>query len=118
MRFFCAAVGVVAIALAGPLGRLFDVTPWLVTAVGGGTVTWAVVLALLVRRDDLRPVVRVVAVANTIASLAIGALAALASELGAGLILACLAIAVAAFAIVQLGLLRRTTPRREGAMAE
>jgi hypothetical protein len=68
---YCAAAGILALALAAPFGRLFHVPTALPAAIGAATIVWA------------------------------GALAYLAPGTGARLLLAAVAAEVAAFAAVQ-----------------
>jgi predicted permease len=105
--FYCAAAGAIALSLSGPLARLFDVPLAIVAAVGVATVFWAWLLMRLARRQNWRQPLRLVAAANAIASIGVGVLAALAPAAAARLLLIVVAAEVAAFATVQLRMLRR-----------
>ena len=104
--YYCGAAGVVAVGLAGPLGRLFHVPTALIAAIGLATVTWAWLLLRLSRRDEWRQPLQLVAAANVVASVGVGVLAVIAPALAGRLLLAAIAVEVATFAAVQLRLLR------------
>jgi hypothetical protein len=104
---YCAVAGILALALAAPLGRLFHVPAVLPVAIGAATVAWAALLAALARRDAWRRPVAVVAGANAATSLAVGALAYAAPAVAGRLLLAAVAVEVAAFAAAQTWILRR-----------
>lgn len=94
---YCASAGLLVLLLARPLAGLFGVPYELTLALGGATLTWALALALLRRVPRWRGVLAVVAAANSGAAIALA---------GAALLLA-VALEVAAFAFVQIRLLRR-----------
>jgi len=99
---YCAAAGILALALAAPFGRLFHVPAAVPAAIGAATIVWAAALALLARREGWRSTTAVVAAANAAAALGVGALAYLAPGTGgARFLLAAVAAEVAAFAAVQ-----------------
>lgn len=104
---YCASAGLLVLLLARPLAGLFGVPYELTLALGGATLTWALALALLRRVPRWRGVLAVVAAANSGAAIALAAAAVLViGLLGRGLLLA-VALEVAAFAFVQIRLLRR-----------
>ena len=104
---YCAAAGVIAVAVASPLGRLFHLPRLAVVAIGVAALVWAWLLARLARRDELRQPVAVVAAANAAASAALLVLSAIAAGIGARLLLAAVAAEVAAFAASQTVIVRR-----------
>jgi hypothetical protein len=106
--FYCAAAGVIAVALSGPLARLFETPQLLVAAIGFATVFWAWLLLGLAGRRSWREPLRLVAAANAAASIGVMLLAALAPAAAARLLLIAVAAEVAAFALVQLRTLRRS----------
>jgi hypothetical protein len=104
---YCGGGGAIALALAVPLGRLFDVPIVLVAAIGAGTTVWACALAVLARRPDWTRSVVVVGAANAVAAAGVAILAGVAPATAPRLLLAAVSAEVAAFAVVQLRLLRR-----------
>jgi hypothetical protein len=105
---YCAGAGVLALALAAPVGRLFHVPTTVPAAIGVATLVWAGALFVLARRRDWRRPTAVVAAANAFASLVVGGLAIVAPAAAGRLLLAGVALEVAAFAAVQA---RLTRPR-------
>jgi hypothetical protein len=105
--FYCAAAGVIALLLSGPLARLFGIPLAIVAGIGVATVVWAWLLLRLARSQNWQQPLRLVAAANAAASTGVGVLAALAPAAAARLLLAAVAAEVAAFATVQLRMLRR-----------
>lgn len=104
---YCAGAGVIVLALAVPLGRLFHIPPWLAAVIGGATLVWAFLVARLASRGDWRRSVRLVARANAAASLGLLALGVVAPSVAASLLLVAVAVEVAAFAVVQARTLSR-----------
>ena len=102
---YCGGGALIALALAEPLGRFFHVSTFFVIAIGAVTACWAFVLVWLTRRGDLRRPLRLVAIANAGAAIAVAALAAVEPARAARLLLIALAIEVAAFAVAQIRLL-------------
>jgi hypothetical protein len=94
---YCAAGGVLALALAAPLGRLFHVPLAVLVVVGAGALVWAFVLP--------RVSLSLVAAANAAAALAIAVLAVLAPGTAGRLLLVAVCVEVAAFAAAQARLL-------------
>jgi hypothetical protein len=94
---YCAVGGVLALALAAPLGRLFHVPLAVLVVVGAGALAWAFVLP--------RVALPLVAAANAAAALAIGVLALLAPDTAGRLLLVAVCVEVAAFAAAQARLL-------------
>jgi hypothetical protein len=103
---YCGAGGVLAVVLASPLSRLFHVPAALIVTIGVSAVIWACVLVVLARRGRWRRPLTAVSRANAAASAAMAALAAFAPEPAARALLAAVAVEVAAFAAIQLRLLR------------
>ena len=103
---YCAGAGMLAMSLAGPLGRLLHVVPALLVAVGAAAVCWAWLLMRLARRPAVRQPLQLVAAANAAASVGVAVLAAVAPAAAGQLLLAAVAVEVAAFAAVQLRVLR------------
>jgi hypothetical protein len=104
---YCAGAGLIALALAVPVGRLFHIPPWLAAVIGGATLVWAFLLTRLASRRDWRQSIRLVARANAAASLGLLALGIVAPTVAARLLLVAVAIEVGAFAAVQLRTLSR-----------
>ena len=104
--YYCGGAAAIAVGFSGPLSRLLHVERPVVAAPGAATAVWALVLARLARRDDVRPPLRLVAGANTAASVALAGLAVRAPIAAARLLLGAVAVEVAAFAAVELKLLR------------
>lgn len=103
---YCAGAGLMVLALARPLASLYGVPYGLALGLGGATVVWAAALAILRRANRWRSVLVVVAAANSGAAVALAMSAVLAiGFLGRGLLLA-VALEVAAFAVMQVRLLR------------
>jgi hypothetical protein len=98
---YCAVAGILALALAEPLGRLFDVPGLVPAAMGAATLVWAAALTAVARRAGWRRATALVAVANVAASVGVGVLAYLSPGLAARLLLAAVAVEVAGFAAVQ-----------------
>jgi hypothetical protein len=106
---YCAAAGLLVLLLARSLAALFGVRYELALGLGGATLGWAIVLAILRRANRWRSVLLVVAIANSGAAIGLAISAVLAIDvLGSGLLLA-VALEVAAFAIVQFRLLGSRT---------
>jgi hypothetical protein len=103
---YCGGAGLVAVLLAVPLSRLFHVPAALIVALGAATAVWAWLLARIGQRDDWRRQVRFVGTANAFASAGVVALAVVAPGTAARVLLGAVAAEVAAFAAVQLRLLR------------
>jgi O-antigen/teichoic acid export membrane protein len=103
---YCAGAGVLALALCLPLARLYGVPPESIAGVGLTTVVWSWLLLRLAGRRDWRPALRLVAAANAAASAAVAVLAGVAPAGAPRLLLIAVAVEVAAFAAVQLRLLR------------
>jgi hypothetical protein len=103
---YCAGAGVVAVALCVPLARLFGVPFELVAAIGAAAVAWAWLLGRLAGRPEWRQPLQLVAAANALASAGVAVLAILVPGAAARLLLIAVAVEVAAFATVQLRLLR------------
>jgi hypothetical protein len=104
---YCAGAGVVALALCPLLGRFFRVPPAAVAAIGSVTVFWSWLLLRLAGRPDWRQPLQLVAAANAAASAAVAVLGVLAPASAPRLLLIAVAVEVAAFAAVQVRLLRR-----------
>jgi hypothetical protein len=104
---YCAGAGILALALCLPLARFYGVSPEAVAAIGLATVVWAWVLTRLAGRREWRGPLQLVAAANAAAFAAVAALAALVPTAAPRLLLVAVAVEVAAFAVVQLRLLRR-----------
>jgi hypothetical protein len=102
---YCGGAALIALALAEPLGRFFHVSTFLLLAIGAVTACWALVLVGLARTSDLRQPLRLVAVINAGAAIAVGVLAAVEPARAARLLLIAVAIEVAAFAVAQIRLL-------------
>jgi hypothetical protein len=103
---YCAAAGLLALGLAAPLGGLFGIPRALVTASGVVTILWAVALALLARREQWRSPLALVGGANALAASGIAVAAFVVAGTGARALLVAVAFEVAAFAAIQVGLLR------------
>jgi hypothetical protein len=103
---YCAVAGLLALALAAPLGHLFHVPAALTAGIAAATLVWAAALTIAARREGWRPVTVLVAAANAASSLGVGVLAYLAPGTAGRLLLAAVAVEVAAFAAVQARLLR------------
>ena len=103
---YCTGAGVLAVGLAAPLGHLFHVPRGLVAGIGAATLVWALLVGVLARREEWRSPLRLVGAANVVAAAGVVALAAVAPAAAARLLLAAVAVEVAAFAAVQLRLLR------------
>jgi hypothetical protein len=104
---YCAAAGLILVALFLPLSRLFHVPAAIPLAAGLATVGWALVVRRLARVPAWRATVARIAAANAFAALALVALAALSPGLVSRLLLAAVAIEVAAFAGGQVAALSR-----------
>jgi hypothetical protein len=104
---YCAGAGLLAVALFGPLARLLEIPRLVPIVLGAAAVGWAVVVGRIAGLREWRRPVAAVAGANLVAALAIGALAAVAPTLAAGLLLAAVALEVAVFAVGQTVALRR-----------
>jgi hypothetical protein len=78
--FYCAAAGVIALLLSGPLARLFDIPLAIVAGIGAAAVVWAWFLMRLARLQNWRQPLRLVAAANAAASMGVGVLAAFAPQ--------------------------------------
>ena len=98
---YCAAAGILALALAAPFGRLFHVPAALRAVIGAVTIVWAALLAVVARREGWRLPTAMVAAANAVAALGVGALAYLAPGTGARALLPAVAAEVAGFAALQ-----------------
>jgi hypothetical protein len=108
---YCGAVAILALALAAPFGRLFHV-PWVVVAaVGAATFVWACLLAMLSRRPAWRQPTTIVCAANAAASVGVAALAVISPAAASQLLLGAVAVEVAAFAIVQIRVLRHSASK-------
>jgi hypothetical protein len=103
---YCAASGLLALALAAPIGRLFDVPVLVPAATGAATIAWAGLL-MLVARGDGRRWLAVVVVANAAAMAAIMIVATFAPTVAGRLLLVAVAIEVGAIGAFQLAALRR-----------
>ena len=104
---YCAGAGLIAVALFGPLARLLEIPRLVPIVLGVAAVGWAVVVCRLAGVREWRRPVAAVAGANLVAALAIGALAAVAPTLAAGLLLAAVALEVGSFGVGQTVALRR-----------
>jgi hypothetical protein len=104
---YCAAGGVLALSLCVPLARLFDVPFALVTGIGAATTFWAWLLLRFAKREHWRQPLRLVAAANAAASAGVAVLVALTPAAAPRLLLLAVAVEVAAFAAVQIRVLRR-----------
>jgi hypothetical protein len=102
---YCGGAALIALALAEPLGRFFHVSTLLLVAIGAVTACWALVLVGLTRTSDLRQPLRLVAVINAGAAIAVAVLAAVEPARAARLLLIAVAIEVSAFAVAQIRLL-------------
>lgn len=103
---YCAAAGVLALSLCVPLARLFDTPLALVVGIGVATTFWAWLLLRFAQREHWREPLRLVAAANAAASAGVAILAALAPAAAPRLLLIAVAVEVAAFAGVQIRVLR------------
>jgi predicted permease len=110
--FYCALAGVLALALCVPLARLFEIPFALVAGIGIATTFWAWVLTRLARRERWRQPLQLVAATNAAASAGVAVLAALTPAAAPRLLLIAVAVEVAAFAAVQLRVLRHARSRR------
>lgn len=106
---YCVAAGVLTLALTEPLGKLFHVTPELAAGAGAAAVVWGVLLARFATRLRWRAPLALVAIANAAASAALFVLAILAPGVTAHILLVAIALEVAAFASIQLRILRHTS---------
>lgn len=106
----CAAAGVLTVVVSRRLARLFDVPTGRAAAIGAVVVVWAGVLVVLARRDAWRGSLTFVALANVGATLGVLVLALLASDPAAKMLLVLVAIAVAAFALLQVRILVSAGP--------
>ena len=105
---YCVVAGVLTLTLAAPLGRLFHVAPELAAGAGAAAVVWGVLLARFATRLTWRVPLALVATANAAASAALVGLAIVAPGPAAHIVLAAVALEVAAFASIQLRILRHT----------
>lgn len=105
---YCVAAGVLTLTLAAPLGRLFHVAPELAAGAGAAAVVWGVLLARFATRLTWRVPLALVATANATASAALVGLAIVAPGPAAHVVLVAVALEVAAFASIQLRILRDT----------
>jgi hypothetical protein len=103
---YCGAAGVLAVVLAAPLGKLFEIPTAVLWVAGVATVGWALLLAVLARREQWWSPLLLVGAANTLAAAAIAVSALVVAAPGARLLLVAVAVEVAGFAAVQFGLLR------------
>jgi hypothetical protein len=104
---YCAAAGVIAIALFAPLAELLHTPPAIPAVAGAATLVWATVVLGLARRPAWRPPVAAVAVANGLAAAGLAVLAVVSPALAGRLLLAAVAAEVGAFAVGQVVALRR-----------
>ena len=95
-------------ALAQPLARLFQVPADLATAVGAAAVVWGLALTRLATSVSWRAPLLLVGAANAAASATLIGLAIVAPGTMANLLLVAVALEVAAFASIQLLILRST----------
>jgi hypothetical protein len=104
---YCGGAGLLALALALPLGHLFHIPFSIVAAAGIATIAWSLILLRLARRPTWREPLRVVAAANAAASVGVAVLVVFAPAVAPRLLLAAVSLEVAAFAVVQARMLRR-----------
>ena len=105
---YCAGAGVIALALHGPLARLFDAPSAVLVALGAATVLWALLVVHLARLATWRRAVASVAGANVVGAAVLGVLAGAAPATAAKVLLAAVALEVTAFAAAQAVALRRS----------
>ena len=94
-------------ALAEPLARLFHVPAEVAVALGAAAVVWGLALARFATSARWHASLRLVATANAAASATLMGLAIVAPSMVANLVLAAVAVEVAAFASIQLRILRQ-----------
>jgi hypothetical protein len=109
---YCAAAGVLVLSLCVPLARLFDIPLALMAGIGVATTFWAWLLLRFAQREHWRRPLELVAAANAAASAGAAVLAARTPAAAPRLLLVAVAIEVAAFAAVQIRVLRSRQRRR------